>query len=154
MVLSTKLLQNKNTISLLLGAVLIIYLYLGTPVPTNLIIQNFQVIISVVFFTIIFCCLYTNINIFVAIIFALVAFEVIRKSLKLNLNNLDKNIQYYNNVLNKNIVISNKLKKHDTLEQDMVNKMKLIVGSNYLNTISRYQPVLANSVESSQIEYN
>jgi hypothetical protein len=152
MVLSTKLLQNKNNASLLLGAILIIYLYLGTPVPANLILQNFQLVISVVFFTVIFSCLYTKVNIFVAIIFALVAFEVIRKSLKPDLNNLDKNIQYYNNIPNKNIVISNKLKNSDSLEQEMVNNMKSIVGFNYLNSIPKYKPVLSNSVKSSQIE--
>ena len=152
MVLSAKLLQNKNTHSLILGIVFIIYLYLGTPVPANIILQNGSLIVSIIVSLLIFSYLCSKVNIFVAIIFGLIAIEVIRKSLKPNLNDIDKNIQYYNSEPNQDVVISNKLKKNNTLEQEIVANMYSTIGNNFLGQSPRYQPLLADSVGSAQIE--
>jgi len=154
MVASNKFLQNKNLFPVLLGSLLMVYLYLGTPVPANLILQNVSLIIAIVISILIFCCLCARVNIFVAIIFALVAFDVIKKSLKPNLNDVDKNIQYYNNNIlsNTEIVLSDKLKNSNTLEQDMVSKMSTVSGNNPPGQTPRYQPLLADSAGSSQIE--
>ena len=153
MVASKKLLQNNNVFPLLLGSLLMVYLYLGTPVPANLILQNVSLVIAVVISILIFCSLCAKVNVFVAIIFALVAFEVIKKSLKPNLNDVDKNIQYYNNILsNADVVLSDKLKNVNTLEQEMVSKMVPVSGNNPPGQSPRYQPLLADSAGSSQLE--
>lgn len=150
---SKNLLQNKNTLSLFLGAVLMVYLYLGTPVPAVIILQNVSLILAVIVAVVIFCSLFMNVNIFIAILFALVAFEVIRKSLKPNLSNIDKTIQYYNNTeSNADVVISDKLKVLNTLEQNMVANMEAVSGNNHLSQTPTYQPLLAESAGSSQLE--
>jgi hypothetical protein len=151
MVLSVKLLQNKNTHSLIFGVILLVYLYLGTPVPANIILHNSSLIVSIIVSLLLFIYLCSRVNIFLAIIFALVAIEVIRKSLKPDLKDLDKKIQYYNHHDNE-VVISDKLKKNNTLEQDMVSHMNSTIGNNFLGQSPRYQPLLADSVGSAQIE--
>ena len=146
-------LSNKNMISLSMGSLLMVYLYLGTPVPANIILHNVSLALSVIFSIVMFFSLCSKINIFVAILFALVAFEVINKSLHPQLSNINKNIQYYNNTeSNKNTILSDKLKSSDTLEQDMVSNMNTIIGNNHLNRVPTYQPLLADSAGSSQVE--
>ena len=145
-------LQNKNIFSLLFGLLLIIYLYLGTPVPANIMLNNIVLIFAVLISAGIVIFLSSKVNIFVGIIFALVAFEVIRKSLTPNLDNIDKNIQYYNNsTSNADVVLSDKLKKSNTLEQEMVSNMESIVGNN-IGQSPRYQPILADTIGVSNLE--
>ena len=152
MVLSKKILQNKNGFSLLLGISLMTYLYLGTPVPANIVLQNISLILSIVVAVLAFCYLCAKVNIFVAIIFALVAFEIIRKSLKPDLDNIDKDIQYYNNIGSNPDVLSDKLKTSNTLEQEIVANMASAPGNNPPGQPPRYQPLLADSAGSSQVE--
>ena len=146
-------LQNKNIFSLLFGLLLIIYLYLGTPVPANIMLNNIVLMFAVLISVGIVIFLSSKVNIFVGIIFALVAFEVIRKSLTPNLDNIDKNIQYYNNnsTSNADVVLSDKLKKSNTLEQEMVSNMESIVSNN-IGQSPRYQPILADTVGVSNLE--
>jgi len=145
-------LQHKNIFSLLFGLLLIIYLYLGTPVPANIMLNNIVLIIAIIISVVITIFLSSKVNIFVGIIFALVAFEVIRKSLTPNLSNIDKNIQYYNNsTSNADVVLSDKLKKTNTLEQEMVSNMESVVGNN-IGQSPRYQPILADTIGVSNLE--
>ncbi len=153
MVVVKKFLQNKNALPLLIGVLLLAYLYLDTPVPVNLVLDNISLVIAVLITVIIFSCLCIKVNIFVAIIFALVVCEIIRKSLKPNLNKINKNIKYYEKTnSNSNVILSNKLKDSNTLEQEIVNRMVTVVRNDTPRQTPRYQPLLANSAGSSQVE--
>ena len=153
MAISNKFLQ-KNMLPVLLGILLMMYLYLGTPLPTNLVLHNFTLVVAILVSVVLFGFLSTKVNLVVAIVFAIVAFEVIRKSLKPNLNNISKDVKYYETTKsNTNVVISQKLKdSSNTLEQEMVDKMIIVTKQNTPGQSARYQPLIADSAGSSQIE--
>jgi hypothetical protein len=72
---------------------------------------------------------------------------------KPNFNTLNKDVQYYDNLKpTTDLVISDKLKDPNTLEQEMVNNMVAITKSDYPRYTPRYQPVLSNSLGSTDIE--
>ena len=62
-----------------------------------------------------------------------------------NLNS-NNNYKYYNeNIIDINNVISNNLKNNSTLEQDIVNNMKLNYNRHFIKNSSTFQPLLSNN---------
>jgi hypothetical protein len=153
MAISNKFL-HKNTLPILLSVLLMTYLYLGTPLPINLVLQDFTLIVAILVSIVLFGFLSTKVNLVVAIVFAIVSYEVIRKSLKPDLNNISKDVKYYENTKSNSIVvISDKLKDtSSTLEQEMVDKMIIVTKQDTPGQTARYQPLVADSAGSSQIE--
>ncbi len=149
-----KILLKNDSLTVIIGIALIIYLYLDTPVPAKLMLNNYFLFIVLFIVGYIFYILLNKVNMFVAILFALVAFEIIRKSMKPDLNNINKKIAYYDNFLpTSERVISEKLKVNNTLEQEMVNIMKQTkIANDYPRRSPRYQPIVPNIAGFSQIE--
>ena len=99
------------------------------------------------------CYLCKTVNIYVAIVFALVAFEVIRKSVKPDLNNLNKKVQYYNNLIpSSDVVISDRLKESNTLEQDIVENMVPVTNKEIVSASPRYQALLPDLAGASTVD--
>ena len=71
--------QSKNFLSSLLGVLLLVYLYFDTPLPFLLILKSYSLVLASLISLVIFCYLMKKLNIFVAIIFAIVAYEIIKK---------------------------------------------------------------------------
>lgn len=151
-----KLFKNKDVLPVLLGVLLLVYLYLDTPLPFVLILRNISLWVAIFVSLVGSCYLSKKVNLFVALIFAMVAFEVIRKSMdSRNPNNLNKDVQYYNNLKpsNSDIVISDRLKESDTLEQDMVENMMPSVDQQLATPVSaRYQALLPDLGGASQLD--
>lgn len=149
------LFQNKNVLPVLLGVLLLVYLYLDTPLPFVLMLNNFSLLVAILVSLVVVCYLCKKTNVFVAIIFALVAFEVIKKSINpSDPNNLNRNVQYYDNLnpANSNVVISDRLKKSNTLEQEMVENMIPEVEQEQAPVSARYQALLPDLGGASQLD--
>ena len=70
-----------------------------------------------------------------------------------NLRNLNKNVKYYNNLNSTpNVVISDRLKDPNTLEQEMVNNMIQTTKIDAPRLSPRYHPLLPNSAGASIVE--
>ena len=68
-------------------------------------------------------------------------------------NNLNKNVQYYNNLKpSSNVVISDRLKESDTLEQEMVENMVPVVDQQAVSESPRYQALLPDLAGTSQLD--
>ena len=125
MVQSNKILLKNDKLTMLIGLALVVYLYLDTPVPSQLMLNNYYLFIVILISGYGFYYLVNNVNMFVGLLFALVSFQIIRKSLTPELKNIDKKLLYYDDMKSTaDRVISSKLKKSNTLEQEMVNLMK------------------------------
>ena len=78
---------------------------------------------------------------------------IISQSLQPNLHNLNKNDVYYNNLKpTSEVVISNRLKDSDTLEEDIVNNMAVSIKEEHPRVTPRYHPLLPNSAGASLVE--
>tara|TARA_B100001093_G_C26770257_1_gene989810 strand:+ start:1008 stop:1469 length:462 start_codon:yes stop_codon:yes gene_type:complete len=146
--------QGKNLIASILGVLLLVYLYFDTPLPFLIILKSYSLFLVSLLSLVIFCYLMKNLNIFVAIIFAIVAFEVIKKSTIIgDLNNVSKELQYYDNSKSfSNIVISERLKDSDTLEQEIVKNMVPISQPHFIPESPRYQALLPDLAGTSQVD--
>jgi len=72
---------------------------------------------------------------------------------KPNLRNLNKNVKYYDNLTpTSEVVISDKLKDQNTLEQEMVNYMIETTKQEHPQLTPRYHPLLPNSAGASLVE--
>ena len=153
MALINSFLQKKNTQAILIGVLLIVYLYFDTPLPFHLVLQKLYLVIAIFVSLIVLTYLCIKVNIFVGIIFAIVAFEVIKKSLRQTPENLDRKVNFYSNTeTNSNVVISENLKDSNTLEQEIVKNMASVVSNDPPGQTPRYQPLVADIAGSSQIE--
>ena len=152
MITSGKLLKNKDSIPIMIGILLIGYLYLDTPLPFNLKLGNISLLITILFAVCITYFLFVNVNIFVAIIFVLVTYEILRKSANVNKKNIDKKVKFYNSPPNSSSIISDKLKESNTLEQEMVSQMVPPVTKNTLLPTPRYQATLPTFTGASLLE--
>ena len=144
-----------NIFAIIVSIVLLIYLYLDTPVPARLMLNNYFLLLAIVVIVFIFYYLLNKVNVFVALLFALVAFEVVRKSMKPDEYYIDKRIQYYDAMSStSDAIISQKLTNQEiTLEQEMVNLMNQVgVANEHPRTSPRYQPIVANLAGSSQLD--
>ena len=73
--------------------------------------------------------------------------------LKPNLRNLNRSANYYNSSnVNSNVVISDRLKDPNTLEQEMVNKMITNTKMDHPKLTPRYHPLLPNSAGATLVE--
>ena len=83
----------------------------------------------------------------------LFGYFLIMEYTKPNLRKLDRNAKYYNNSIpTSEVVISEKLKDPNTLEQEMVNNMIDTTKVNQPQLTPRYHPLLPNSVGSSLVD--
>lgn len=154
MSLSLNFLQNKENRSIAVAILLMGYLYLDTPVPFNILLERGSLVASILVVLYIMYLLSTNLNLYVAIIFAIVSYEVIRKCMKQDPKNLNKNVRFYDNLTsNSDIVISEKLKESTTLEQEMVENMVPLVTPDSSPT-PRYQAVLSNVDGTAPVDYD
>lgn len=146
--------QSKNFLSSLLGVLLLVYLYFDTPLPFLVILKSYSLVLASLISLVIFCYLMKKLNIFVAIIFAIVAYEIIKKSTIItDLNSINKEVLYYNNSKpSSNMVISERLKESDTLEQEMVKNMIPITDQHFVPESPRYQALLPDLSGASQID--
>jgi len=72
---------------------------------------------------------------------------------KPNLHNLNKNVRYYDNQEpTSKVIISEKLKDPNTLEQEMVNNMNEENKKDHPKLSPRYHPLLPNSAGASLVE--
>ena len=154
MSLSYNFLQNKNNPSILLGILLIGYLYLDTPLPFNLVLEKMSLLVTILLAVFVTCYLCINLNVYVAIIFLIVAYEVIRKSMKQNPKNINKKVRFYGNSQSNSTVISEKLKESNTLEQEMVSKMVPTIKRDEPNPTPRYQALLPDLTGTAPIDYD
>lgn len=146
---------QSNIFSVMISIILLIYLYLDTPVPARLILNNYFLLLAIVVILFIFYYLFNKVNIFVALLFALVAFEIVRKSMKPDQYYINKNITFYDNLSpTSDKIISQKLTNQDiTLEQEMVTLMNQVnVANDYPRSSPRYQPIVANLAGSAQLD--
>lgn len=144
---------NNNILGFILAILLLIYLYLDTPLPFVFVLNNLYLMITIIISIIIFLYLCVYFNIFLAIIFALVVFEIIRKSLEPNLQNIDKSLHYYNTLnVQSSEVISEKLKTNNTLEEEMILNVKSKKNNSPLLDSPRYQALLPNLEGTSNLE--
>ena len=143
MVQSNKILLKNDKLTMLIGLALVVYLYLDTPVPSQLMLNNYYLFIVILISGYGFYYLVNNVNMFVGLLFALVSFQIIRKSLTPELKNIDKKLLYYDDMKSTaDRVISSKLKKSNTLEQEMVNLMKQTeIEEDYPQISAKYKPV-------------
>ena len=145
--------QHKNSLHVVLSVLLLAYLYLDTPLPIVLILHKFSLGLSILVSLVVVCYLCKKVNVFVAIIFALVAFEVIRKSMNPDLQNLNKNVQYYNNLKSSsNVVISDRLKESASLEEELVENMIPVVNQQLVPESPRYQSVIPDLGGATQLD--
>ena len=78
---------------------------------------------------------------------------IISQLLQPNLHTLNKNDIYYDNLKStSNIVISERLKDLNTLEEDMVNNMVGACKIDHPRYTPRFQPVLPNSAAACLVE--
>ena len=146
---------HSNIFAIIISIVLVIYLYLDTPIPARFMLNNYFLLLAIVGILFIFYYLFNKVNIFVALLFALVAFEIVRKSRKPDEYYIDKKIQYYDTIMStSDKIISPKLTNRETtLEQEMVNLMNQVgVANDHPRTSPRYQPIVANLAGSSQLD--
>ena len=144
---------KKNQSQIIVGLMMLVYLYLDTPVPAKLMLNNYLLFLAVFIVGIVGYHLVNHVSIYIAILFIIIAFEVVRKSAEPNLHKIDKKITYYDNMTSTSEkVISDKLKEDDNLEQDMVTLMKIPKVTNSIpRTSPRYQPIAPNLAGSSQL---
>lgn len=146
---------QSSMFAILISIVLLMYLYFDTPVHARLMLNNYFLLLAIVVILFVFYQLLNKVNVFVALLFALVAFEVVRKSMRPDAYNPDKKIQYYDAMSpTSNTIISPKLIDHETtLEQEMVTLMNQVGAANtHPRTSPRYHPIVANLAGTSQIE--
>jgi len=153
--LFNKLNFKNHTLAVVIAIALLMYLYLDTPVPAKLMLNKNLVVVAALL--ILFCSyhLMKKTNILVAILFALVGLDVIRKSLIPDLNDISKKITYYDNLepVAAADVISDKLKNSNTLEQDIVQNMNLAsMSEDRPQSSARYQPILPDLIGASNLE--
>jgi len=149
------LFKNKDIYPVSIGILLLGYLYLETPLPFNMVLQNSSLAVSILIALLIVYYLYLNVNVYVAIIFIIVAYEIIRKSMKQDPKYLNKDVNFYNKFnSNTNNVISNKLKDSDTLEQEIVNTMVPTINHNTSTPTPKYQSVLTNINGTAPVDYD
>lgn len=154
MTLSYNFLQNKNIGSIMLGILLLGYLYLDTPIPFNLVLEKISLLVTIILVICLTCYLCINVNVYLAIIFLIVAYEVIRKSMKQNPKNINKKVRFYGNSESNSTVISEKLKESNTLEEEMVNKMVPLIKRDPPNPTPRYQALLPDLTGTAPIDYD
>jgi len=149
---SNKLLQNKDFVNTLMGLLLMSYLYLDTPFPINVKLGKVSLVASVLLALYLSYYLFKNVNVFVAILFVLVAYEVIKKSAMVDSNNINKNTKFYNSPPTSENIISDKLKNSYTLEQEMVDKMVPVVKHAPKLLSPRYQALLPDLTGTASID--
>lgn len=86
-----------------------------------------------------------------------ILFYLIYESQKLNIEisdnkNIHKDLKYYDNNINTDKILSDKIKKHNTLEEEQVNSMKVNFYKTSNKESPRYQPILPSLNGSSSIE--
>lgn len=91
------------------------------------------------------------------LILGTILFYLIYQSYQFNIdtsNNktINKNIKYYDNNVNIDTVLSDKLRKSGTLEEEQVNSMKVNYYKTNNNESPRYQPVLPSLEGTSNID--
>ena len=147
-----KFLQNKDFVNVLLGLLLLSYLYLDTPFPINLKLGTISLVVFTLLALYLSYCLFKKFNIFVVILFILAAYEVIRKSANVNINNINKNTQFYNSAPTSETIISDRLKNSYTLEQEMVDNMVPVVKHPPKLLSPKYQAVLPDLTGTSEVD--
>lgn len=154
MELLNKLNLKKNTPTIMVAVALLVYLYLDTPVPASLVLNKYLLFLA--YFLIVVTCynLLNKVNVFLILLFALVAVEIVRKSSQPDLHSIDKKLAYYDNLMPTNSkVISDKLQQDTNLEQEMVNLMKVTSEANdFPRSSPRYQPIAPSLAGLAQIE--
>jgi hypothetical protein len=151
---SIKLLKNKDLVNCLIGLLLMSYLYLDTPFPMGIKLGKLPLVVCVLLALYLSYYLFKNVNIFISILFVLVAYEVIKKSAKVDKNNINKNTKFYNSPPTSENIISEKLKKPYTLEQEMVDKMVPVVKHSPKVLSPRYQALLPDLTGTSSIDHD
>lgn len=69
-----------------------------------------------------------------------------------NNKNIDKDLKYYDNNIHIDKVLSDSLKKSGTLEEELVNSMKINYYKNSNSDSARYQPILPSLEGTSNID--
>jgi len=147
---------NKNTLSsVVVGSIMLVYLYLDTPLPFTVVLGDFTFIILTIVTLIASCFIYQLTNIFVAVIYLVVLYELIKK-VKLNNINIINNrnspaTKNYYNKENPEVVISNNFDKSISLEEEMVNNILPSHSHSTLNRTDRVQPLLPDLSQSLEI---
>ena len=139
--LNKKFSENKNLLYVILGVLLVIYLYLETPVPINLILNDTLLMVVVICFIIVSYFLITKLNIFVGLLFIIIAFEILRK-ISFNQNGNFERLKTYTSESNLKSLGHSNLKKAYTLEEKIVNTMNNSNNNNGQMESAEYKPLL------------
>ena len=145
------LLQNKNLISIVVGILLLGYLYYSVLETKSLVINNVSLVLIVLVLLVLACFYFPKVNILVILVILIVVYLMVNGiNLKYD-QNVHKTTTYYNGLSDPDAVISNKLKTPNTLEEELVEKMAPIVnqGPNYQS--QRVQPCLPDLSQTSPV---
>ena len=154
--LNKKFSDNKNLFCVILGLLLVTYLYLETPVPINVILNDTLLGIVVLCSIILGYYLIAHVNVFIGIIFIIIAYEIIRK-INDNRNgngngnwDMSNKKQYHSSTNSKSIIPPN-LKQGVTLEENIVDSMNTINNHMIQQEEQNYKPVLPDLSSASDI---
>ena len=75
---------KKNQSQIIVGLMMLVYLYLDTPVPAKLMLNNNLLFLAVFIVGIVGYHLVNHVSIYIAVLFIIIAFEVVRKSAEPN----------------------------------------------------------------------
>ena len=146
--------DNKNLFCVILGLLLITYLYLETPVPINVILNDTLLGLVVLCLIIIAYYLIAHVNVFVGIIFIIIAYEIVRKvnNNRIEDGSLDmSNKKKYHSSTNVKSIISPNLKSDVTLEENIVNSMESHNNQIVNLDDSNYKPILPDLSSTSDL---
>jgi len=145
---------NKNTlVSVAVGSIMLLYLYIDTPLPFTVVFGDLTFILLTVVSLVASCFIYQSTNIFVTIIYLVVLYELMKKVKLQKYKNLidNRNPSAAKNYYYKedpNVIVSNRFDKSLSLEEEMVNNIVPKKLFTTLNRTDKVQPVLPNLSQS------
>jgi len=147
---SQKFSDNKNLLYLILGLLLLVYLYLETPVPLNMIINDTLLTIISIVLIVVSYLLISKVNIFVGLLFIIIAFELLRKLIGNKPMPIDR-LSVKTTETDLKINGANGLKKEYTLEESIVTTMNNSKNNHQEMDDPEYQPQLPDLTSTSDI---
>ena len=142
--------RNKNFLSVILGILLVGYLYLEVPIPLVHILGDISLFFVIIFFLIIISFLFDKVHIVIVIFLIIVMYEIIKKYKKGNKQTIKKNQNYYPKT-DPSQVISGNLKEKTTLEETVVENMVPVVKHAPPQPTPRYQGITSELHQASSI---
>ena len=142
--------DKKNLLYLILGLLLLVYLYLETPIPLNMILNDTLLTIVIIILIVVSYLLISKINIFVGLLFMIIAFEILRKLINNKTMPIDR-LTVKTTETDLKINGANGLKQDYTLEESIVTIMNNSKNNHQEMDDPEYQPKLPDLTSTSSI---